>query len=121
MPGEAIGDRLGIQRLAKDGDVHVTQPFDLALGQALGDQRLLHLGDLARADVLEQPGELGFDVIDRRPCVELADQPFQNLLAFCVIVDRLAHWTTPYGVSRDAYSIVQENGIRITLSGKGMD
>ena len=56
---------LRIERLPEHGDVNIAQALDVLDGHALGDERLLHLGDLRRIDVADQLVEARLDLLDR--------------------------------------------------------
>jgi hypothetical protein len=74
MAGDGLRLNLLVERLAKDRHVDVTQPLDLHLRYPLVDQCLLQFGDLPRAHVSQQRGELTFDFLDGFALVQLPDQ-----------------------------------------------
>ncbi len=79
VAGGHLRQRLIRQRVAEDLEVHVAEPGNLALGHTGVDQLLLHLGDLAGADVLDQLGEALLEHVRVRAGVQVGDDAFEDI------------------------------------------
>ena len=74
------------ERLFKKGHMDVAEPFDLGLRHALGDEFLLHVGDLRRGHVLNEFLETVLEYFHVHTLVEIFDYSLQDFLSHLRII-----------------------------------